>query len=356
MDGSRRARPARRRHELGHGTGDEPGGGGEEEGLHQHRRGRGHADQRAVHAVHGALRIRHDGAREGHRLGGGEAGRQDVVLPDRRLCVRQGAREEHVGRREGERRPGARLRAASAVRVGLLVIPAAGAGVEGADPRPRERGRRHDQRDQGGEGIRHHEDDEAGGAADVHQRRAQPRTRHDAGPRADRQLVLEPRRRVAPVGAALLRQDAEDAVEPAGGRLFVGNDLPEGGAGSRHDGFRQGDGAAQEDEDRRLLREGLRPRRRQHDSRHVSDGSEEAVRIEGAVGLLQGARDDPGRTGVHDEAGVALRDVEVSAARRCARVMRAAAAGGAGRGGVAAARARARARRADRLCVQRISL
>ena len=167
----------------------------EEDAVHQHRRGRGQPDQRAVHAVHGPLRVRHDGAREGHRFRGDEAGRQDVVLPDRRLRVRQGAGKEHVGRGEGERRPGARRSASSAVGVGLLVVPVAGARVEGAGARPRQRGRRHDQLDQGRQGIRHHQDDEDRGAADLHHRHPQPGTRNDARPRRDGQLVLEQGRR-----------------------------------------------------------------------------------------------------------------------------------------------------------------
>ena len=52
----------------------------------------------------------------------------------------------------------------------LLVVPAAGAEQQGADPGPGQRRRRHDQLDQGGERVRHHQDDEARRPADVHQR------------------------------------------------------------------------------------------------------------------------------------------------------------------------------------------
>ena len=48
----------------------------------------------------------------------------------------------------------------------------------------------------------------------------QPRARNHARSGADRQLVLEQERHHAQVGAALLRQDEEDAVEPAGRRLL----------------------------------------------------------------------------------------------------------------------------------------
>ena len=46
------------------------------------------ADQRAVHALHRALRLRHRGAGQGHRRRGGQGRRQELVLPDRRLRLR----------------------------------------------------------------------------------------------------------------------------------------------------------------------------------------------------------------------------------------------------------------------------
>ena len=67
---------------------------------------------------------------------------------------------------------GARRGAPSAVGIRLLVVPAAGAVVQGADPGPGQCRRRHHQRDQGGQRIRHHQDDEARRPAGVHQRRA----------------------------------------------------------------------------------------------------------------------------------------------------------------------------------------
>ena len=53
------------------------------------------ADQRAVHAVHHPLRLRHHGARQGHRQRGRQGRRQELVLPDRRLRVRHAAAERH---------------------------------------------------------------------------------------------------------------------------------------------------------------------------------------------------------------------------------------------------------------------
>ena len=68
---------------------------------------------------------------------------------------------------------------ASAVGERLLVLPAAGAVEQGADPRPGQRRRRHHQLDQGGQRVRHHQDDEAGRPADVHQRRPLARPEGD---------------------------------------------------------------------------------------------------------------------------------------------------------------------------------
>ena len=65
------------------------------------------------------------------------------------------ARARHRGGRHGEWRQGGRRRQASAEHVGLLVLPAAGAGVEGEDRRPCQRRRRHHQLDQAGGRIRH---------------------------------------------------------------------------------------------------------------------------------------------------------------------------------------------------------
>ena len=53
--------------------------------------------------------------------------------------------------------------------VGLLVLPAAGAELEGAGARPGQRRRRYGECDQGGQRVRHHQENEAGRPADVHQ-------------------------------------------------------------------------------------------------------------------------------------------------------------------------------------------
>ena len=68
------------------------------------------ADQRAVLALHRALRLRHRRAGQGHRQRGGQGRRQELVLPDRRLRLRPGAAERHRRGRQGGRRHGASAR------------------------------------------------------------------------------------------------------------------------------------------------------------------------------------------------------------------------------------------------------
>ena len=75
--------------------------------------------------------------------------------------------------------------------------------------------------------------------------------------------------------------------------------LPEGGRGAqerrRDQGHRQDEG----DADRRpAVRQGHDPRRRPEDPPDVPVRGQEAVGVEGAVGLLQAARDHPGRAGL----------------------------------------------------------
>ncbi len=83
-------------------------------------------------------------------------------------------------------------------------------------------------------------------------------------------------------------------------RLFRRHALSEGGFRAEERRRRQGGGGEDEvDADRRqAVRQGRNPRRRPQDSPDVSVRGEEAVGIEGPVGLLQGARDDPGGSGL----------------------------------------------------------
>jgi branched-chain amino acid transport system substrate-binding protein len=79
----------------------------------------------------------------------------------RRLRIRSRPRARHRGRGAEVGRQGSRQGAPPAELAGLLVVPAAGAVVEGEDHRPRERGRRHDQLDQAGLGVRHRQGGQA---------------------------------------------------------------------------------------------------------------------------------------------------------------------------------------------------
>ncbi len=161
--GARVDRPRRRRrdHRTGHlvgGAGGDESRRGQEEARARRDR-RDHADhQRGLQPVHRALDLRHVFARQRHRHGDHQAGRQHVVLHHRGLRLRPLAREGHRRGGEGGRRQGARPGAPSAQRVGLLVVPAAGAVVQGQGHRPRERRRRHHQRHQGGERVRPHQE------------------------------------------------------------------------------------------------------------------------------------------------------------------------------------------------------
>ena len=159
---------------------------------------------------------------KGTGSGGRQERRQELVLPDRRLRVRARAGEGHRRRRQGGRRHGRRLGAPSADRVGLLVVPAAGADQQGADPRPGQRRRRHHQLDQGGQRVRRHQDDEARRPADVHQRHPLAGPEDHAGHVPDRQLVLEPDAETRAWGRTLLREDEAHAVVAAGRRLLGG--------------------------------------------------------------------------------------------------------------------------------------
>ena len=99
-----------------------------------------------------------------------------LVLPDRRLCLRTGAGKGHHQRGGEERRQGAGQRPPSAQHLGLLVLPAAGAGLEGQGDRSRQCRRRHHQRDQAGCRVRPDEGRAEGlAAARLHHRYRQHR-------------------------------------------------------------------------------------------------------------------------------------------------------------------------------------
>ena len=120
-------------------------------------------------------------------------------------------------------RQGDRQRQASPELVGLLLVPAAGAGVEGEDRRPRQCRRRYHQLDQAGFRIRHRRGwPEARRSAAVHHRRSLARSEGSARSELHRNLLLGPQRRNPCVLQEVLRAHEEQgaALDGAGRRLF----------------------------------------------------------------------------------------------------------------------------------------
>ena len=163
-------------------------------------------DRQGVLAQHGALDLRHVDARQRHRQRDRQVRRRHVVLPHRRLRVRPRARARHRGGRAEERRQGAGQGARAAQHAGLQLVPAAGAGVEGQDHRPRQRRRRHDELDQAGGRVRHRQGrPEPRRAARVPHRRPRARPADGAGPHRHQHVLLGPERPDARVREALRR-------------------------------------------------------------------------------------------------------------------------------------------------------
>ena len=128
---------------------------GAQQDHHVQRPGLDPALQRGLRPLHRALCVRHLRAGQRHRPCRRQAGPRHLVLPHRRLCVRAGSGKGHHQCGAEDRRQGAGQRPASAQHLGLLVLPAAGAGLEGQGDRARQCRRRHHQRDQAGRRIRH---------------------------------------------------------------------------------------------------------------------------------------------------------------------------------------------------------
>jgi hypothetical protein len=143
---------ADRRHQFRHRPGDGQGRGREEEALHRDRSGTSALtnEQCTPYTMHYA----YDTIALAKGTGGAvtKAGGKTWYFLTGRLRVRQARwKSRHRTRGEGQRRQGARRGQASAVGERLFVVPAAGAGEQGADPGPGQRRRRHDQLDQGGQ-------------------------------------------------------------------------------------------------------------------------------------------------------------------------------------------------------------
>ncbi len=139
-------------------------------------------------------------------------------------------------------------RQAPAEHGGFLLVPAAGAGVEGEDHRTCQCRRRHHQLDQAGVGVRHrHRRPETCGSAAVHNRRSLARSEDRTGPELHGNLLLGSERRNPRVLQALLRSHEEQgaANHGAGRRLFRLDPLLQGArsdgrqSARRHQGCRR---------------------------------------------------------------------------------------------------------------------
>ena len=220
---------------------------GKEEDRHRHRRGDDGPDRQAVLALRLPLGLRHPCAGGRHRRRAGAAGRRQLVLPHRRLCLRLFARRSRPPsssrsqRRQGAGR-GAPSRSATtdyssfllqAQSSGAKVIGLANAGLDTSNAikqaaefgivagRP------------------------APGGASVHAgRSAWPRPRGGARPDADRRLLLGSRRREPRLRQALLRAHQPHAEHDPGRHLFGGDAVSEGDRQGRHRRDRGGRQAA----------------------------------------------------------------------------------------------------------------
>ena len=144
---SRRRRPDRRGGEFRRGARGRRRRQGEEQGLHQLRRGDLGPDRAAVQRQHDPLGLRHLHAGEVDRRRDGEGGRRQLVLHHRRLRLRQGAAARHHRLRHRRRRQGASAAVAYPFpgTTDFSSYPAAGAGVRRQGAGHRQRRHRHDQ-------------------------------------------------------------------------------------------------------------------------------------------------------------------------------------------------------------------
>ena len=127
----------------------------EKQDRHEFRRRQFRHHRRRLLAEHRALDLRHLCALQRRGQGDGQARRGHLVLRHRRLCLRPCARARRRQCRQGKRRQGARRRPSPAELVRLLLLPAAGAGLQGQGDRARQCRRRHHQRAEAGGRVRH---------------------------------------------------------------------------------------------------------------------------------------------------------------------------------------------------------
>ena len=215
------------------------------------------ADQRGVHALHRALRLRHVALAKGTGSAVVKAGGKSWYFLTADYAFGHSLENDtaDVVKANGGTVVGSVRHPLSAQR--LLVVPAAGAVLQGADPRPGQRRRRHHQRDQGGQRVRHHQDDEARRPAGVHQRRprAGPARRPQGMYLTDSWYWDQDAERAE--SQALLREDQAHAVDrcrPADYSAAMTYLKAVKAAGS--DDADKVHGADEDDEDQRLLRQG----------------------------------------------------------------------------------------------------
>ena len=185
-----RGRDRRRAHLLC-GAGGQPDHPGEEQGLPRQQPRHQRPDGQGLLAQYHPLDVRHLRTCTHHRLRGGASWRRYLVFPDRRLRLRPGAGTRHYLGGDRLRRQGAGFGEASAQCHRLLLLPFAGAVLEGEGDRPGQRRRRHHQFDQGGERVRHRQGRaEARRSPGLRHRRAVADAAGGAGPGADRVVLL----------------------------------------------------------------------------------------------------------------------------------------------------------------------
>ena len=109
-----------------------------QEGVSDLGRGRLGFDRKGLLADLDPLDLRHRGAGQRHRRRGGQSGRQYLVLHHRRLRLWPRLGTRHDAGRRGQWRQGPGLGQGAAQDRRFLILPAAGAGVEGEDRRPRQ--------------------------------------------------------------------------------------------------------------------------------------------------------------------------------------------------------------------------
>ena len=219
-----------RRAELRRGAGREPDHPRQGQGAHRLGRGYCRPVGQGLLAEHGALDLRHLDARQRHRQRHRQDRRGHLVLPHRRLRLRPRARARYRGSGAEGRRQGPRQGAPPLEHPGLLLVPAAGAVLQGQDHRPGERRRRHHQLDQAGGRVRHRERRaEPGRAAGVHHRRPRAGAEQRAGPDPHGVLLLGLQRPDARLRQALRRGGPRHSSDDGPRRRVRGRAaLPEG--------------------------------------------------------------------------------------------------------------------------------